>query len=69
MSHQWVIKWSAAADGGKVGGPLSKQPGDQSMYCPFFGLQEKPFSITPDPRFPVSQSVPSRGARALIIWD
>ena len=21
------------------------------MYCPFFGLQEKPFSITPDPRF------------------
>jgi general secretion pathway protein A len=45
------LKWSAAADGGKVGGPLSNQPGDQSMYCPFFGLQEKPFSITPDPRF------------------
>ncbi|HSF32860.1 MAG TPA: AAA family ATPase [Candidatus Tectomicrobia bacterium] len=21
------------------------------MYCPFFGLQEKPFSVTPDPRF------------------
>jgi general secretion pathway protein A len=21
------------------------------MYCPFFGLQETPFSITPDPRF------------------
>jgi general secretion pathway protein A len=21
------------------------------MYCPFFGLQEKPFSLTPDPRF------------------
>jgi general secretion pathway protein A len=21
------------------------------MYCPFFGLQEKPFNITPDPRF------------------
>lgn len=45
------IKSSAAADGGKVGGPLRNQPGDQSMYCPFFGLQEKPFSITPDPRF------------------
>jgi general secretion pathway protein A len=45
------LKWSAAADGGKAGGPLSNQPGDQSMYCPFFGLQEKPFSITPDPRF------------------
>ena len=45
------INWSAAADGGKVGGPLSIQPGDQSMYCPFFGLQEKPFSLTPDPRF------------------
>src|SRR6266516_8136137 len=45
------IKSSAAADGGKVGGPLRNQPGDQSMYGPFFGLQEKPFSITPDPRF------------------
>src|SRR5918992_2341743 len=45
------IKSSAAADGGKVGGPLRNQPGDQSMYCPFFGLQEKPFSVTPDPRF------------------
>ena len=45
------ITWSAAADGGKVGGALNSQPGDQSMYCPFFGLQEKPFSITPDPRF------------------
>ena len=45
------ITWSAAADGGKVGGALNSQPGDESMYCPFFGLQEKPFSITPDPRF------------------
>jgi general secretion pathway protein A len=45
------LNWSAAADGGKVGGPLRNQPGDQSMYCLFFGLQEKPFSITPDPRF------------------
>ncbi len=45
------INWSAAADGGKVGGALNSQPGDQSMYCPFFGLQEKPFSLTPDPRF------------------
>jgi general secretion pathway protein A len=34
-----------------VGGALSCQPGDGAMYCPFFGLQEKPFSITPDPRF------------------
>lgn len=34
-----------------MGGALNSQPGDQSMYCPFFGLQEKPFSITPDPRF------------------
>jgi general secretion pathway protein A len=34
-----------------LGGALSCQPGDGAMYCPFFGLQEKPFSITPDPRF------------------
>ena len=34
-----------------VGGALSCQPWDGVMYCPFFGLQEKPFSITPDPRF------------------
>ena len=45
------VRWCAAADGGMVGGALSCQPGDESMYCPFFGLQEKPFSITPDPRF------------------
>jgi general secretion pathway protein A len=45
------IQWSAAGDGGMVGGALSYQPGDGAMYCPFFGLQEKPFSITPDPRF------------------
>ncbi len=34
-----------------MGGALSCQPWDGVMYCPFFGLQEKPFSITPDPRF------------------
>src|SRR5262249_27288116 len=46
------IRWSAAAaDGGKVGGALSYQAGDEPMYCGFFGLEEKPFSITPDPRF------------------
>jgi general secretion pathway protein A len=45
------IRWSAAVDGGMLGGALSCQPGDGVMYCPFFGLQEKPFSITPDPRF------------------
>src|ERR687891_165756 len=45
------IQRSAAGDGGMVGGALSYQPGDGAMYCPFFGLQEKPFSITPDPRF------------------
>jgi general secretion pathway protein A len=45
------IQESAAADGGMLGGALSYQPGDGVMYCPFFGLQENPFSITPDPRF------------------
>jgi general secretion pathway protein A len=44
-------RWSAAGNGGMVGGALSCQPGDGVMYCPFFGLQEQPFSITPDPRF------------------
>lgn len=34
-----------------MGGALSCQPGNRAMYCSFFGLQEKPFSITPDPRF------------------
>ena len=30
---------------------LKCQPGNAAMYCTFFGLQEKPFSITPDPRY------------------
>jgi general secretion pathway protein A len=34
-----------------VGGALNCQPGNSTMYCSFFGLQEKPFSITPDPRY------------------
>jgi general secretion pathway protein A len=45
------FRQGSVADGGKAGGPLSCQPGERAMYCPFFGLREKPFSITPDPRF------------------
>lgn len=34
-----------------MGGALNRQPGNSAMYCSFFGLREKPFSITPDPRY------------------
>ena len=28
-----------------------ESPGNPEMYCSFYGIQEKPFSITPDPKY------------------
>ena len=65
MSHQRVSNRALLLT--EEGGWAPEKPTWGSIdVLPLFWPPEKPFSITPDPRFPVSQSVPSEALGHLL---